>query len=89
MRLAEPDQLDDLLHGPRQCANPAAPLREGIAPLVDPSPERALALNKAYRLIVVEQSFDRGRVPVLAPLDATVWRVVPEGTGTGIETLVR
>lgn len=33
--------------------------------LISPSPERALALNKAYRLIVAEQSFYLGRDAVL------------------------
>lgn len=38
-----------------------------LAELLAPSRERALALNKAYRLIVFEQSFHRGRDAVLAP----------------------
>jgi len=35
--------------------------------LISPSRERALALNKAYRLIVEEQSFEKGRDASIAP----------------------
>ncbi len=35
--------------------------------LITPTPARALALNKAYRLIVAEQSFIRGRDATLRP----------------------
>jgi hypothetical protein len=35
--------------------------------LVAPSPERALALNKAYRTIVDDQSFVYGRDAILMP----------------------
>ena len=58
-------------------------LRSGVAALTVPSAERALALDKAYRL-VEEQSFAKGRLPVLAPLHATVYREVEPGTATGI-----
>ena len=64
--------------------NAVAALAQRIGPLTDPSPGRALALNKAYRLIVEEQSYDKGRVPVLAPLDASVWREIAPDTETGI-----
>lgn len=56
-----------------------------IGPLVTPSAKRAVALNKAYRLIVQEQSFIRGRDAVLAPA-TTVHRSLPEGETTGITT---
>ena len=59
-------------------------LRTGVAALTEPSAERALALDKAYRLLVEEQSFAKGRLPVLAPLDGTVYREVEPGTATGI-----
>ena len=65
-------------------ATAATDLDAGIAGLVMPSAERAVALDKAYRLIVEEQSFRLGRLPVLAPLDATVHRVLEPGTLTGI-----
>ncbi len=35
--------------------------------LITPSPERALALNKAYKVIVEDQDFIFGRDPVLSP----------------------
>jgi hypothetical protein len=38
--------------------------------LILPSPERALALNRATRALVVEQDFTHGRDPLLAPVDA-------------------
>lgn len=66
-----------------------AGLRATIAPLVEPSAARALALDKAYRLLVREQSFARGRLAVLAPLDATVHRAVEPGATTGIPAPMR
>ena len=59
----------------------AAEIRADIAPLIIPSAERATRLNAAYRLIVREQSFAKGR-------DATVERdgqnrVAESGTGPG------
>ncbi|MFO1039472.1 MAG: hypothetical protein U1E45_21715 [Geminicoccaceae bacterium] len=66
-----------------------ATLATSVARLTDPSPERALALNKAYWLIVQDQSFTKGRLPVLHPLDATVHREVEPETPTGIEEPVR
>ena len=65
-----------------------AGLKTNVAPLLAPSANRALDLDKAYRLIVREQSYDRGRAPVLAPLDETVHRNVKPGEPTGIENPV-
>ncbi len=62
----------------------AAALTADIAPLVTPSPERAIALDAAYRMIVREQSFVKGRDATLAPQDATVWRRVEQDAPTGI-----
>jgi hypothetical protein len=45
----------------------AEALRADISTLLLPSPARALQLDKAYRLIVQEQSFTRGRDATLAP----------------------
>ena len=53
--------------------------------LVLPSPERALKLDTAYRLIVREQSFIKGRDATLGPMDKTVWREVEQDQETGIE----
>lgn len=44
-------------------------LKNDISQLLMPSPERAIALNKAYRLVVEEQSYRKGRDPVLSPLE--------------------
>ena len=66
-------------------ANALALLATNVAPLVTPSPVRALQLDKAYRLIVREQSYVKGRAPVIAPLDATVYRNLVAGTPTGID----
>ena len=61
-----------------------AALAQRIGPLTDPSPGRALALDKAYRLIVEEQSYAKGRAPILAPLDDAVWKQIAPGTETGV-----
>ncbi len=66
-----------------------AALQQRIANLTDPSAERALALDKAYRLIVAEQSFVKGRLAVLAPLGQTVHREVEPNASTGIISAVR
>ena len=63
----------------------AGDIREDIAPLVTPSPERAMDLNAAYRMIVREQSFTKGRDATIAPMDATVWREVEQDQETGIK----
>ncbi|WP_339065540.1 hypothetical protein [Teredinibacter turnerae] len=62
-------------------------LHGNIGELLLPSPERALELNKAYKVIVDEQSFIYGRDAHIAPLD-NVWQNVPEGELTGVESLV-
>lgn len=62
----------------------AAALTADIAPLVTPSPERAIALDAAYRMIVREQSFVKGRDATITPQDATVWRRVEQDAPTGI-----
>jgi hypothetical protein len=44
-----------------------AALHADIGRLLLPSPGRALDLDRAYRAVVVEQSYDKGRDAVLAP----------------------
>jgi hypothetical protein len=61
-----------------------AALAKHIGAFTDPSPARALMLDKAYRAIVDEQSYAKGRNPVIAPLDSAVWRSVPADTMTGV-----
>jgi hypothetical protein len=59
-------------------------LHGDVARLLLPSAARALDLDRAYRAVVLEQSFDRGRDAVLAPSDNVEAR--PQvGTKTGIE----
>ncbi len=65
-----------------------AQLARRVGLLTDPSPERAIALDKAYRLIVKEQSYDKGRNPVIGPLDDVVWKKLDPGTETGIAEAV-
>jgi hypothetical protein len=65
-----------------------AALTKHIGAFTDPSPARALTLDKAYRVIVGEQSYAKGRNAVIEPLDKAVWRAVPENTETGVSTPV-
>lgn len=60
-------------------------LKNDLSTLMLPSPQRALSLNKAYRLIVREQSYDKGRDAVLRPAK-NVWKEVDQNALTGIET---
>ena len=61
----------------------AAALHGNIATLLLPSPTRALALNKAYYLIVQEQSFVRGRDAIIAP-PANIHRTLDIDQPTGV-----
>jgi len=55
-----------------------------VSELLLPSPERALRLDKAYRAIVREQSFTRGRDATITP-PVHVHRELAEGDpATGI-----
>lgn len=60
-------------------------LANDISVLLMPTPERAMELNKAYRVIVAEQSYDKGREPVIKPL-TNVKRSVKLSEPTGIKT---
>jgi len=64
-----------------------ARLRENVAELLLPSSGRALDLDRAYRAIVVEQSFSRGRDAVLSPVQH-VWARAPVGEKTGVQVPV-
>lgn len=61
-----------------------AALARDINTLLLPSADRALTLNKAYRVIVREQSFALGRDPVIAPMK-NVYREIGLDVVTGIE----
>ncbi|GGO73591.1 hypothetical protein [Bowmanella pacifica] len=65
-----------------------ARLNQDISTLLMPSIERALALNKAYKLIVDEQSFHQGRDAVLAPLDKVLHKQVEANQPTGIKDIL-
>lgn len=64
----------------------AEQIQSDIAPLIMPSAGRAKALNAAYRMIVREQSYVKGRDASVMPMDKTVWREVEQDQETGIET---
>ncbi|OWY13288.1 hypothetical protein B6V72_10885 [Thioclava sp. F34-6] len=66
-----------------------AALAEDVGPLILPSPERADALNAAYRMIVRDQSFTQGRDATIAPVDGTVWRELEQDQPTGIEEIAQ
>lgn len=66
----------------------AAALKDDISVLLFPSVERARTLNKAYREIVLEQSYIKGRDAVAQPA-RNVHREVEQNQPTGIETPVR
>ncbi|WP_238787353.1 hypothetical protein [Thiospirillum jenense] len=59
-------------------------LRTDISVLLAASPERAMTLNKAYQVIVREQSFISGRDATVTPL-TTVHRSIDAATLTGIK----
>jgi hypothetical protein len=60
-----------------------ARLHEDISVLLLPSPARALALDRAYKAIVDEQSFVNGRDAVLSPVKH-VYEHPPIGEKTGV-----
>ncbi|MFT4046156.1 MAG: hypothetical protein QM661_05605 [Solimonas sp.] len=60
-----------------------ARLQTDLSTLLLPSRTRALALDKAYWLIVREQSYTQGRDPVLQPAQ-NVWRDIEQDAATGI-----
>jgi hypothetical protein len=68
-------------------ADAAADLHSDISRLLLPSPARALDLDRAYRAVVLDQSFDRGRDAVLAR-SANVQDSPDLGSKTGIERVV-
>lgn len=59
-------------------------LRADVSQLILPSPERALALNKAYWAVVHEQSFIKGRDSVLSPA-VNIHRSVEADLPTGVK----
>jgi hypothetical protein len=64
-----------------------AALHNDVSLLLWPSRERALQLNKAYRIIVEEQSFKEGRDASVSPPE-NVHREVEDEESTGIERVL-
>ncbi len=64
-----------------------AALHDDVTVLLHPSRERALRLDKAYRLLVQEQSFVRGRDATVEPAQ-NVWDETADGQVTGVVTPV-
>ncbi|QQD20731.1 hypothetical protein GJQ54_02630 [Oceanospirillaceae bacterium ASx5O] len=62
-------------------------LREDISHLLIPSADRALRLNKAYKVIVEEQSYVLGRDPVFEPV-TSVKKEVEINAETGIRDVL-
>lgn len=62
----------------------AAKIREDISTLLYPSAKRALEMNKAYKVIVEEQSYIYGRDAHVKPVE-NVHKSVESGQPTGIE----
>lgn len=62
-------------------------LRNDVTVLLNPSPARALALNKGYKALVEEQSFIHGRDANVTPIE-TVHRNLRIGTETGVTVAV-
>lgn len=65
-----------------------ARLRTDISELLVPSPERAIMLNKAYKVIVNEQSYVEGRDGVIEPLFDTVHQTLEDGDKTGLTQIL-
>ncbi len=62
----------------------AAALHEDVSVLLYPSTDRALALNKAYRQIVAEQSYTAGRTALLDGGQAVFATLTPEDVETKV-----
>ena len=71
--------LDDDFHPPTD--------KQNIGALLWPDAESAMLKNKAYRIIVREQSYTRGRDATVSPL-RHIRREFDKGESTGIETPV-
>lgn len=65
-----------------------ARLRDDISVLLYASPQRALQLNRSYRLIVLEQRFNAGRDTLISP-PVNVHRKLAEDESTGINKILR
>lgn len=59
-------------------------IKDDITYLIYPSIKRAIQLNKAYKVIVDEQSFIYGKDAYIKPLNSSVYKEVEPGKETGI-----
>lgn len=62
-------------------------IRNDITYLIYPSVKRAIELNKAYKVIVNEQSFAYGKDANIKPLDNSVYKEIEIGKSTGIKPI--
>ena len=62
-------------------------IKNDITYLIYPSVKRAIMLNKAYKVIVNEQSFIYGKDAHIKPLDDTVFKEVIINKSTGIKAI--
>lgn len=63
-------------------------IADDITYLINPSVQRAIKLNKAYKVIVEEQSFIYGKDAHIKPLDDTVYDEVEIDKTTGISAVM-
>jgi hypothetical protein len=66
----------------------AARLKRDISQLLLPSPARALLLDKAYRAIVLAQSFTNGRDATVTPVRGAHRELPPTPQATGVRTRI-
>ncbi|XPV68008.1 MAG: hypothetical protein ACNI25_11930 [Halarcobacter sp.] len=62
-------------------------IADDITYLILPSVQRAIQLNKAYKVIVDEQSYIYGKSGHVGPLDDTVYKEITIGKSTGITAI--
>ncbi len=68
-------------------ADTLAAMNQDVSLLLMPSPQRALALNKAYRVLVMAQSFSKGRQVILGGADNIHQQVEPDQL-TGVKEVL-
>ncbi len=66
----------------------AEKLHDDISILLYPSPQRALALNKTYKLIVAEQSFRRGREAIVGSAEKVHAEILLRDLETRVKTAI-
>lgn len=69
--------------------NQISKVSNDITYLIFPSVKRALMLNKAYKVIVNEQSFIYGKDAYIKPVESTVYKEIEIDKSTGINTAIQ